>query len=240
MKRAVEFLPHRTGKGVGIAIIDSGVHAEHPHVAGVAGGIFVHADGTLSDDYVDRLGHGTAVAAAIREKAPAASLYAVKIFSDSLAVSVEALIHAIDWASKSGARLINLSLATSGTEHEAALLEAVERARERNAVLVAACEDSGMRWLPGSLPGVIPVRLDWSLSRHEYHSEQNERTVFRASGYPRPIPGVPPERNLKGISFAVANMTGFCARALEAYPEADLEELIDVLADPLRSSCLRG
>jgi hypothetical protein len=34
------------------------------------------------------------------------------------------------------------------------------------------------------------------------------RRIVRASGYPRPIPGVPPERNLKGISFAVANATG--------------------------------
>jgi len=39
--------------------------------------------------------------------------------------------------------------------------------------------------------------------------------MFRASGYPRPVPGVPPARNLHGISFAVANMTGFVARACE-------------------------
>ncbi|PYV42462.1 MAG: hypothetical protein DMG09_02495 [Acidobacteria bacterium] len=209
MKHAFDFCPNRMGKAVHIAIVDSGVHAEHPHVAGVAGGIFIRADGALSDDYVDRL----------------------KIFSDSLAVPIEALIRAIDWAAEAGARLINLSLGTSRAKHEAVLLEAVERARERKAILVAACEDSGVRWLPGSLPGVLPVRLDWSLSRHEYHVEQDERVVFRASGYPRPIPGVPAERNLRGISFAVANMTGFCARALEAYPEADLDELIDLLAE---------
>jgi hypothetical protein len=37
---------------------------------------------------------------------------------------------------------------------------------------------------------------------------------FRATGVPRPIPGVPPERNLKGLSFAVANVTGILARLL--------------------------
>ena len=36
-----------------------------------------------------------------------------------------------------------------------------------------------------------------------------------ASGFPRPIPGVPPERNLSGISFAVANVTGFLALVCE-------------------------
>jgi hypothetical protein len=40
--------------------------------------------------------------------------------------------------------------------------------------------------------------------------------VFAASPYPRPIPGVPRERNLSGVSFAVANVTGFIARAVEA------------------------
>ncbi|HMA22912.1 MAG TPA: hypothetical protein VKP00_02930, partial [Gemmatimonadaceae bacterium] len=39
---------------------------------------------------------------------------------------------------------------------------------------------------------------------------------FSASPYPRPIPGVPQERNLAGVSFAVANVTGFLARAIES------------------------
>jgi hypothetical protein len=43
--------------------------------------------------------------------------------------------------------------------------------------------------------------------------------VFCASGQPRPIPGVPPERNLNGVSFAVANVSGFLARCLEAWPD---------------------
>ena len=34
--------------------------------------------------------------------------------------------------------------------------------------------------------------------------------VVAAAPYPRPIPGVPLERNLNGISFAVANVTGMC------------------------------
>ena len=43
--------------------------------------------------------------------------------------------------------------------------------------------------------------------------------VFRASPFPRPIPGVPRERNLAGVSFAVANVTGFLARAMEGAPD---------------------
>jgi subtilisin family serine protease len=53
-----------------IAVIDSGVHADHPHVRGVAGGVSITPDGSEDPDFVDKLGHGTAVTAAIREKAP--------------------------------------------------------------------------------------------------------------------------------------------------------------------------
>ena len=37
---------------------------------------------------MDRLGHGTAVAAAIKEKAPDAEIYAVKVFDRALSASV--------------------------------------------------------------------------------------------------------------------------------------------------------
>ena len=51
-----------------------------------------------------------------------------------------------------------------------------------------------------------------------------------AAPYPRPIPGVPRARNLSGISFAVANVTGMLARVLEGWegpltPEGCLETL---------------
>jgi hypothetical protein len=66
------------------------------------------------------------------------------------------------------------------------------------------------------LDGVLGVRLDWECPREEIWltQEGDGRVVARASGYPRPIPGLPPERNLKGISFAVANVTGMLARAM--------------------------
>lgn len=199
---------------VRIGVIDSGVHAAHPHVGGVAGGVAISPDGLEYEDYTDRLGHGTAVAAAIREKAPDAELFAVKIFHQALASPVAPLVRAIDWCLARGMHLINLSLGTDNPAHEPVLLAALDRVRATGAVLVAAHEDGGVRWLPGSLPGALPVALDWDCPRGEYHTVllPDGRTLYRASGFARPIPGIPPERNLKGISFAVANVTGLLAR----------------------------
>jgi len=198
-----------------VSIIDSGVHASHSHVNGVAGGIAIARDGREDPDYTDRIGHGTAVAAVIREKAPEAELFAVKVFHEALACHIDSLVRGIDWCVENRMHLINLSLGTQNLAHEAVLRAAVDRVVAAGIRLVAAYEDAGVRWLPGSLPGVVPVVLDWDCPRHEYRSAQlaDSRIVYRASGYPRPIPRVPPERNLKGISFAVANVTGLLASA---------------------------
>jgi subtilisin family serine protease len=224
-----------TGRGVRVAVIDSGVHAAHPHVGSVAGGVAIDEHGREHDDYVDRLGHGTAVTAAIREKAPDAELYVVKVFDRSLSTRLSTLVAAIDWSARHGMHVINLSLGTARAEHERALADAVGRAAARGAVIVAAGEDEGVRWLPGSLPGVVAVQLDATCPRHEYRvMEVSGSTVFRASGFPREIPGVPPERNLNGISFAVANMSGFVAQACEESGRGSIDEIVERLASRCR------
>jgi len=196
-----------------IAVVDSGIHAGHAHVGAVAGGIAVTADG-FSDDTVDRLGHGTAVAGAIREKIPEADLYAVKIFDRRLSAEIDTITRAIAWCIENGMDLINLSLGTANPAHR----ERFERVLVPYVVMVSVAD-----LLPGSLPGVIAAAVE-DCPRDQFRYRDG---VFYASPYPRPIPGVPPERNLQGSSFAVANMTGFAAQALKTVPpEAVRAELI--------------
>jgi len=215
---------------VRVAVIDSGVFPDHPHVMGVDGGVAITPAGEDAD-YIDRIGHGTAVAGAIREKAPRASLIAVKVFDRTLAGSVNTLVRAIDWAVDHDCHVINMSLGTSRVEHHGRLRPVVDRALEQGVIVVAAREDGGQQFLPGSLPGVLGVMVDWDCPRDQYRVEALEggHVVCRASGYPREIPGVPPSRNLMGISFAVANMTGFVARVLEA-SIGDHSNIIELLA----------
>lgn len=197
-----------------VAIIDSGVHAAHPHVQGVSGGVAIDDSGRTTGDFVDRLGHGTAVAAAIREKAPAAHLWAVKVFDRQLHATGAALVAALRWARAAGVDIVNLSLGTTNRDHEDALTREVTDARAQGIVIVAAAPDGHHRWLPGALPGVVRVTLDMTLPRHRCRAavDADGEITVAASGYPRPIPGVPPEKNLQGLSFAVANVTGLLAQ----------------------------
>jgi subtilisin family serine protease len=224
------YLAERTGRGVCVAVIDSGVHATHPHVGGVAGGFGIREDWTIVDDYVDRLGHGTAVTAAIREKAPAAEIIAIKVFWRTLSTDVATLARAIDEAAAAGAAVINLSLGTAEMRHRERLGAAVLRARAHGAVVVAAHDEGGVRWLPGCLEQVVSVRADASLDRNSYDiGVVDDRPALVTAPYPRDIPGVPRDRNVNGISFSVANASAFVARALEAQPGGDIGAIFATL-----------
>src|SRR5579863_943698 len=156
-----------------IAIIDSGIHEGHPHVGRIAGSVHFTADGEGGDP-VDRLGHGTAVAAAIREKAPDADLFAVKVFDRRLSAQIGAIIHALEWCRAQRMDLINLSLGTENPAHRPLFEEALRG----NGVVVSA---AGM--LPGTLPGVMAVEADETCPRGLFRRRDG---VFFASPYPRP------------------------------------------------------
>lgn len=229
-----------TGRGIRVGIIDSGVNAAHPHVGGVAGGVFIGPAGE-SDLYLDYLGHGTAVAGAIREKAPDALLYAVKIFDRSLASRSDILLRAIEWCLAHEMHVVNLSLGSLNQDHRLAFEQLLDRASAAGALLVAAHESEGRAVLPGCLPGALAVGLAADCPRDTYYCGASEgRTVFHASGYPRPIPGVPQERNLNGISFAVANITGFVARARQAFPAASPAAIERMLVENAADCGARG
>lgn len=199
------------GRGIRIAVIDSGVHSPHPHIGPIAGGITITPEGE-TPDFTDRIGHGTAVTAAIQEKAPAAEIFAVRVFVESLRTTTDCLLRAIHWSIAQRAQLVNLSLGSLNAAYLERYREAVETANAAGVVLVAANEAQGAPCYPGCLPGVLSVGLDWDCPRD---SVRVTGEICFASGYPRPIPGVAPQRNLNGISFAVANVTGLAARAAE-------------------------
>ena len=211
-----------------IAVLDSGIHADHPHLAAATvlpGSSFT----TESGDALDRVGHGTAVAAVIHEKAPDARLIPVKLFHRHLTTNADALAQAIEWAAAAGANIINLSLGTANAAHRDRLTDAVRTAAEHGALVIAPRETEGTPLWPGSLDGVIGVLADAECDRDEIvvHHDLNGGLLVVASIFPRPIPDVPRERNLSGISFAVANATGFVARALDgAAPSTALASML--------------
>lgn len=225
--------PHATGRGLKVAVIDSGINTRHPHILARTSGIVIDSPNVARDDlsWNDELGHGTAVAAAIQEKAPNAEYFAVKLFGKSLAATSGRLLQCIEWAINQGMDLVNLSLGTHNFDYRPEFESLIKKAGAAGTLIVCARHEGQHPVLPGMLEDVISVDVNWQLSRHQYVPVRDNPYCFEASGFPRPLPGVPLSRNLHGVSFAVANMTGLVARACEQLESRSLPHIYQGLLD---------
>ncbi len=197
-----------------MAMLDSGVYAANPHIQRpVQGGVTILPEGEQAG-FEDRLGHGTAVCAVLQELAPAADLFAVKIFDARLATSLPVVLRAIDWCVHHEMDIINLSLGTTNDAHRALFMAAIERVCARGSVVVSAFSMNGALMLPGSLQRVVGVVEDAACARDSYSvvADAEGSVHFAACPFPLDIAGVPRERNLRGVSFAVAHVSAQIAR----------------------------
>ena len=153
-----ERLPSLTGKGVAVAVIDSGIDARHQALKGrvLASVDFTGGDGS------DRFGHGTHVAGIIAGQAgrtvdtrdiqgvaAGAYLVSLRVLGDDGSGTVSSVIEAIDWAidhrKQFGIGVINLSLGAPVLQPygDDPMCEAVERAVAAGLVVVAAAGNLG-------------------------------------------------------------------------------------------------
>lgn len=231
-KRLIPWGPRRngepSGRGVPVFVIDSGVNPSHSHVREVSGGawLFKEPDGVIrlaEGSFPDELGHGTAITAVIRHVAPAARVHAIKIFSGSLCATMDVLEAALEHAMGSGARVVNLSLGVGQDVSSRPIESLCRSAADRGVILVASARNgSGRASYPALLPDVIGVAADGRLGERSLRYAAGDAFECRASGWPRPLPGLPRERNFGGHSFAAARVTGTVACLLESFPDADL------------------
>ena len=221
---------------VRIAMLDSGVYTGNAHIQRpVQGGITFSVEGE-QEGFEDTLGHGTAICALLQAMAPDAELFAVKVFDRRLATTASNVLRGIDWCVRNGIDVINLSLGTSNPEHRALFVAAVERVRATGASLVSAFEGNGMPMLPGSLPGVIGVVEDAECPRETCRVLYDGPPRVAACPFPLDIAGVPRERNLRGVSFAVAHVSAQVARLRSQHPGEDPAVRLLALELPLSQS----
>jgi hypothetical protein len=180
-------------------------------------------------EHEDRLGHGTALAGVLRAKAPKAAIYAVKIFADRLAASIDVLDTALRWAIEQQMHLINLSLGTANPQHRERLIATVAQANASGSLIVASSPPGQGDVLPAALPGVIGVAGDERCGWADYLYVEGDPIPFRAHPCPRPLPGPAQARNFRGHSFASAHVSALLALVSERYPRLSVYEASEFL-----------
>jgi subtilisin family serine protease len=241
-----------TGKGIRVAVVDTGVDSDHSELRGRIAKTQNFVDGGERDFARDR--HGTAVVGVIAARAdddsgfsgiaPETEVIAVKAcwYADradgKASCSSWTLAKAIDFSISMDARVLNLSLAGPP---DTLLARLVARAHQRGMTIVAASAEGGDgRGFPASLRSVIGVVA----------SDADGRIAQRLPGGSAPAiaaPGIdvlttaPREAYalVSGSSFAAAHVTGVVALLLEQNPDltpGDALELLKATARPIQGA----
>lgn len=223
-----------TGKGVRVAVIDSGVDAGHPDVGVVDGYVAIREDsGKLTYEespHGDDYGHGTACAGIIRKLAPECEIYSIKVLGANLTGRGVVFAGGLRWAIEHGMHVCNLSLSTNRSEFFALFHELADLAYFRRIPLVCAANN-----VPGaSYPSLYGVVL--SVAAHEGHDPERfdanpaPPVEFGAPGLDIRVPWLESGYiTATGNSFATPHITGLVARILAKHPGLTVFHLKTIL-----------
>jgi subtilisin family serine protease len=145
-----------TGAGVTVAVIDSGVDADHEQLRGrvTAGWDFVDDDDepddvavnadTDGDGHVDEAwGHGTHVAGIVAQVAPDAEIWSYRVLNSNGSGTAYGVAAALFHATDRGVDVINLSFGLDQKYRSKVLKEALKYAKTQGVIVVAAAGNDG-------------------------------------------------------------------------------------------------
>ena len=215
-----------TGKGVQVAILDSGIDTEHPDLCGrVVRSVEARADQKRiafdPSTSGDSAGHGTACAGIISSIAPDAELISIKVLGPAGLGDGPAFLAGFEWAINNKIRLINLSLGTTKTQFFSPLHDLLDRAYQAGSIVVAAANNLPYPSFPSVFSSsLISVTKGTETDPLEFRFRFGEvieltapgvnvRTAWLDKGY----------KVLTGNSFACPHVTGVIALLLEKHPD---------------------
>ncbi|MBV9953338.1 MAG: S8 family serine peptidase [Acidimicrobiia bacterium] len=227
-----------TGAGVKVAVIDSGIDADHPAVGGVDGAVIVEPDPDSEDGYrivdgphADLYGHGTACAAIIRSLAPDVELYSVRVLGERLTGKGWVFAAGLDWAVEAGIQVANLSLSTTNENHLSTFHELTDAAAFKQMMVVAAMSNEPKVSIPSEFSSVFSTAAIRTDDPYEIRYNRSGPAEWGARGVDMEVAWSGGSTIVAtGNSFAAPHITGLVARILSKRPHLTTFQVKTVLA----------
>jgi subtilisin family serine protease len=227
-----------TGAGATVAVVDSGVQADHPDLAGrvVAGWDMVENDATPQDG----AGHGTHVTGIVGAAtgngtgvagvAPDARVLPVRVLDADGAGSDSTIAEGFDYAGRLGARIVNASLGGDGVSDT---VTAAMEAHPNTLYVVAAGNEGADNDVAPVFPCTSPAPNVLCVGASDMRDRRASFSNYGATTVDVFAPGVYIESTLmgggyglmSGTSMAAPNAAGVAALALAAHPDATAAQL---------------
>jgi len=214
-----------TGAGVKVAVIDSGIEAEHPAIAGSVAGYMAIAEGQeglVFDEkpHTDPFGHGTACAGVIHSIAPGCEIHSVRVLGPTGTGRGTIFAAGLQWAIEHGMQVCNLSLGTTKHDYFSLMHALADAAYFRNVVLVTAANNMPVPSFPSLYAAVISVAAHDGKDPYTFYYNPAPPVEFGAPGIDVRVPW----KNggwisATGNSFAAPHISGLVARILSKHPQ---------------------
>lgn len=219
-----------TGRGVRVAVIDTGVQYDHPALAGaVRGGVIIELDDESEEEYYralpderprDLSGHGTACAGIIHSLAPEAEIFSVRVLGQNMSGRALQFAGGLDWAINNGMQVVNMSLSTSKEEYYALFHELADLAFFKNVILVSAVNNIPAPSYPSTYSSVISVAAHDCPGPFTYFYNPNPPVEFGARGIDVEVAWLDNQYATNtGNSFAAPHIAGIATLIRAKHPE---------------------
>jgi subtilisin len=217
-----------TGKGIRVAVVDSGIEYDHPALDDcVRGGVVVEYDTKAENNYrikpdnkpSDMSGHGTACAGIIHTIAPEAELYSVRVLGRNMGGRAIQFAAGLDWAIENDMQVVNLSLSTSLEEYFGLFHDLADQAYFKNINLVSAVNNIPEPSYPSLYSSVISVAAHEGKDPFTFYYNPSPPVEFGAPGIDVEVAWNRKQYiTATGNSFAAPHIAGITALIRSKHP----------------------